>query len=71
MKSDPRPGDKVKWNTSQGETTGKVVRKVTGTAHAGGHEAKASAAAPQFEVKSSKTGRKAIHKATALKRAGT
>ncbi|SFM65771.1 DUF2945 domain-containing protein [Variovorax sp. OV329] len=71
MKGNPKPGEKVTWNTSQGETRGKVVRKVTGTAHAAGHEAKASPASPQFEVKSSKTGKKAIHKASALKRAGS
>ncbi len=63
-------GDKVEWNTPQGKTEGTVTRKVTGSAKAGGHTAKASAGEPQFEVKSAKTGRTAIHKPGALKKAG-
>ena len=70
MKSKPKAGDTVAWETSQGETTGKVVREVTHTAHVKGHTAKASKDAPQFEVKSSKSGKTAIHKAEALKRRG-
>lgn len=66
--SKPKVGDKVAWDTSQGETTGKVVRKVTHKAHVKGHTAKASKDEPQFEVKSSKSGKTAIHKADALKR---
>lgn len=69
MTSSLKTGDKVKWDTSQGQTTGNVVRKVTHTAHVAGHEAKASPAHPQYEVKSSKTGKKAIHHADALKKA--
>ena len=68
MKHEPKVGDAVRWSTSQGETVGKVVRKVTRTAHVEGHAAKATQAEPQFEVQSSKTGKKAIHKADALKR---
>ncbi|RZT36405.1 hypervirulence associated TUDOR domain-containing protein [Cupriavidus agavae] len=64
-----RKGDKVQWETSQGKTEGTVTRKVTGKARAGGHVAKASAAAPQYEVKSARTGKKAIHKPQALKKA--
>lgn len=64
----PKAGDPVEWKTSQGDTTGKVVRKVTKTAHIKGHTAKASDAEPQFEVKSDKTGKTAIHKAAALTR---
>lgn len=59
-------GDKVEWKTSQGKTQGTVTRKVTGSAKVGGHVAKASPADPQYEVKSEKTGRKAIHKPQAL-----
>lgn len=60
-------GDKVQWQTSQGPTEGRVTRKVTGPAKAGGHVAKASRD-PQYEVKSSKSGKAAIHKARALKK---
>ncbi|MGY8526052.1 DUF2945 domain-containing protein [Paracidovorax citrulli] len=62
-------GDKVKWNTSQGQTEGTVTRKVTGTAKAGGHVAKASPDEPQYEVKSASSGKTAIHKEEALKKA--
>lgn len=60
--------DPVEWNTSQGKTTGTVTQKVTGTARAGGHTAKASPGEPQYEVKSDKTGKTAIHKPDALKK---
>ena len=62
-------GDKVRWQTSQGQTEGTVTRKVTGTARAGGHVANASPDDPQYEVKSATSGKKAIHKADALKKA--
>lgn len=61
-------GDHVEWATSQGPTHGTVTRKITGTAKAGGHTAKASAANPEYEVKSGKTGKTAIHKPGALKK---
>lgn len=61
-------GDKVRWDTSQGETHGTVIAKVTATAKAGGHTAKASKNAPQYRVKSAKTGKEAIHHAEELKR---
>lgn len=61
-----KAGDKVKWDTPQGETRGKVVGKVTGTEKAGGHTAKASKEEPQYRVKSAKSGKEAIHKAEGL-----
>jgi len=61
-------GDKVQWETSQGRTEGEVTRKVTGPTKAGGYVAKASPRNPQYEVKSSKSGKTAIHKASALKK---
>ena len=61
-------GDKVRWNTTQGQTEGTITAKVTGTAKAGGHVAKASAEDPQYRVKSAKSGKTAIHKAEALKK---
>ena len=63
-----KKGDEVEWKTSQGKTTGTVTKKVTGEAKAGGHTAKASAIEPQYEVKSDKTGKTAIHKPDALKK---
>lgn len=64
-----KAGDKVKWDTPQGETHGKVTKKVTGTAKVGGHTAKASKDEPQFKVKSDKSGKEAIHKPEELKKA--
>jgi hypothetical protein len=64
------PGDKVEWNTPQGKTSGTVTRKVTTAAKAGGHTAKASPAEPQYEVKSAKSGKAAIHKPDSLKKIG-
>ena len=61
-------GDKVRWNTTQGQTEGTITAKVTGTAKAGGHVAKASPEDPQYRVKIAKSGKTAIHKAAALKK---
>jgi hypothetical protein len=63
-----KAGDKVKWDTPQGETHGKVVKKVTSTAKAGGHTAKATKDDPQYRVKSDKSGKEAIHKPDELKK---
>jgi hypothetical protein len=68
MAAAPKPGDIVAWSTAQGETNGTVERKITKTTTLRGHTAKASPSAPQFQVKSAKTGAKAIHKADALKK---
>jgi hypothetical protein len=69
MKRQPKIGEAVSWQTSQGETHGKVVRKLTATTRVKGHVAKASKDAPEFLVESAKTGKRAAHKAAALKKA--
>jgi hypothetical protein len=61
-------GDKVRWNTSQGTTRGKVVRKLTSKTRVKGHTAKASRKRPQYLVKSSKSGATAAHKPSELKK---
>lgn len=61
-----KKGDTVSWQTSQGKTEGKVVRKQTKPTKIKGHEVKASADNPQYIVESSKTGAKAAHKPSAL-----
>jgi hypothetical protein len=68
MTKDLKPGDKVAWNTSQGQTTGKVVRKATKPVTIKGHRAEASPDAPQYVVESDKTGARAAHKPEALKK---
>lgn len=69
MAKNIRKGDKVEWETSQGVTTGKVVKKQTTLTKIKGHEVKASKADPQFIVESSKTGKRAAHKPEALHKA--
>ncbi len=68
MASPLKPGDHVSWNTSKGKTHGTVERKVTGTERVKGHVAHASKDAPQYRVKSDKTGAEAIHKPEQLEK---
>ncbi len=63
-----KAGDKVSWDSSGGHSTGKVVKKETGTAHVKGHTAKATKDDPEFRVKSDKSGKEAIHKPAELKK---
>jgi len=68
VSEDLKKGDHVAWKTSQGETTGTVVKKQTSPTKIKGHEAKASQSDPQVIVERSKSGAKAAHKPTALKK---
>lgn len=68
MTSKLKAGDEVAWDTSQGETTGKVVKKLTGKTRIKGHTAKASKDDPQYLVESDKTGAKAAHKPDEFKK---
>ena len=63
-----KPGDKVKWGTSGGETHG-VVKKQTTPTKIKSHKVEASKSDPEYIVKSDKTGAKAAHKPDALKKA--
>jgi hypothetical protein len=69
MVAQPKKGDRVAWNSPQGKIQGKVVKEVTSTASVKGHTAKATKADPQFLVKSARTGKTALHKPAALKKA--
>ncbi len=68
MTKELKPGDKVAWKTSQGETKGEVVKKQTSETEIKGHKVVASKDDPQYLVKSDKTGAKAAHKPDALKK---
>jgi hypothetical protein len=68
MASKLKAGEHVAWNTPQGETQGKVEKKLTGTTRIKGHVAKASPENPEYLVKSDKTGAKAAHKPGELKK---
>jgi hypothetical protein len=61
-------GDKIRWNTSKGETQGKVVRRLTSKTKIKGHTAKPDADHPRYLVQSEKTGARAAHKPNQLKK---
>ncbi|MGW4589655.1 hypervirulence associated TUDOR domain-containing protein [Amycolatopsis thermoflava] len=57
-----KKGDRVRWDAGNESSVGTVERKITEDTHAGGRQVRASADAPQYLVKSEKTGRTAVHK---------
>lgn len=63
-----RKGDPVAWDTPQGTTRGKVVKKITRTKQVKGHTAKATPDDPQYEVKTDRTKKTAIHRAEELRK---
>ncbi|MBD2431005.1 MAG: DUF2945 domain-containing protein [Mastigocladus sp. ERB_26_2] len=68
MTEEFKKGDKVKWNTSQGETTGEVKKKLTSSTEIKGHHVAASQENPEYLVESDKTGKQAAHKPDALEK---
>lgn len=68
MAKEWKPGDKVSWDTSQGETHGRVVRKQTTPTQIKGHKVAASKDNPEYIVKSDKSGKEAAHKPTELRK---
>lgn len=63
-----RRGDRVKWDTPQGKTTGKVQKKLTSHLRIKGRRVAASKDNPQYLVESEKTGKEAAHKPDALEK---
>jgi hypothetical protein len=61
-------GDEVAWDTSQGETHGKVVKKQTSPTHIKSHKVAASEDGPQYIVESAKSGERAAHRPQELRR---
>lgn len=68
MAKNLKNGEKVEWDTSQGKTHGKVVKKQTSRTSIKGHTVAASKDEPQYIVQSDKSGRKAAHKPGELKK---
>jgi hypothetical protein len=68
MASKLKAGDHVAWDTSQGETKGRVGKTLTKETRIKGHVAKPSPDDPQFLVKSDKTGAEAAHKPSELRK---
>ena len=68
MAQQPKKGEHVEWQSSQGTIEGKVERTLTHPIDIKGHHVAASDANPEVLVKSDKTGALAAHKPAALKR---
>lgn len=63
-----RKGDRVSWNTSQGRTQGRIVERRTSDFEFAGRHFTASSDEPAFIVESEKSGDRAAHKGSALRR---
>jgi hypothetical protein len=61
-------GDRVNWNSEAGRVSGTIIRVHTRNFEVNGYTHHASAEAPQYEIKSSKTKHIAFHKGSALTR---
>lgn len=66
--ADVSVGDRVSWATSQGRTRGTVVDRRTKDFEFAGQHFTASTDSPAFIVESEKTGAKAAHKGSALRK---
>lgn len=64
-----KKGDKVQWRSHGTTVTGSVEEKITSDTSTAGRHVRASTDEPQYRVRSDKTGRDAVHKPDALKRA--
>jgi hypothetical protein len=64
-----RTGESVRWNHSQGSSTGRVVRKATSPTRIKGHVVAASKDNPEYIVESDSTGAKAAHRPAGLRKA--
>jgi hypothetical protein len=64
-----RIGDRVSWNSEAGRASGKIIRVHKRNFMVNGFTHHATAEAPQYEIKSSKTGHIAFHKGSALSKA--
>jgi hypothetical protein len=66
MADDLKKGDHVTWKSHGGTAEGAVERKLTSDTEASGRTVRASQDEPQYEVRSEKSGRTAVHKPGAL-----
>lgn len=63
-------GDTVSWNTPQGRTSGTVVQKRTSDFELEGQTFRPTKDDPYWIVESDRTGARAAHKESALRRQG-
>lgn len=68
MSTDLSTGDRVSWNTSQGRTQGKIVEKKTKDFQFDGQKFTASADEPSYLIESEKSGARAAHKGSVLRK---
>jgi hypothetical protein len=64
--SEFKKGDEVTWKSHGGEAVGRVEKEITEETEAAGRTVKASEDAPQYLVRSDKSGKEAVHKPGAL-----
>ncbi|SDJ72406.1 DUF2945 domain-containing protein [Nonomuraea jiangxiensis] len=67
-KREPSEGDEVSWQSHGSTAKGKVEKKVTKRQQEAGRTVAASPEEPQYVVRSEKSGRKAVHKPSALRK---
>ncbi|WP_336207399.1 DUF2945 domain-containing protein [Nonomuraea sp. LPB2021202275-12-8] len=67
---EPRPGDEVTWKSHGSTAEGRVEKKITSRTKAAGRTVNASKEDPQYQVRSDKSGKSAVHKPSALKKKG-
>jgi Hypervirulence associated proteins TUDOR domain len=70
MSNDFAKGDRVSWNTPQGRTQGTVVQRRTKDFEFSGRHFTASADDAAYIVESEKSGDRAAHKGSALRKLG-
>ncbi|MBY5333071.1 DUF2945 domain-containing protein [Rhizobium leguminosarum] len=68
MSKQLKRGDEVSWNTSQGRTEGRVVKKQSSPTKIKGHSVKASKAEPKHIVEGDTSGKRAVHKPGELRK---
>ncbi|HLM07046.1 MAG TPA: DUF2945 domain-containing protein [Blastococcus sp.] len=66
MSDEPKKGDHVTWRSHGTTVEGTVERRITSDTEASGRTVRADDEDPQYEVRSDKTGRTAVHKPGAL-----
>ncbi|MDN3264957.1 DUF2945 domain-containing protein [Streptomyces sp. CSDS2] len=66
--SEFKKGDKVAWKSHGGQAEGEVEKRITERTEAAGRTVNASPDEPQYQVRSDKSGRPAVHKPSALRK---
>ncbi|MGW0333855.1 DUF2945 domain-containing protein [Streptomyces sp. NPDC003011] len=64
----PKKGDKVAWSSHGSQAEGEVEKEITERTEAAGRTVDASPEDPQYQVRSEKSGKSAVHKPSALRK---